>query len=64
MVDIFQSPSAVPSNSVSKPASAANGGGVIIRSPLRRARATPVSIGLGDPMLGKSDGPAAYKFSV
>jgi hypothetical protein len=64
IVDIVQSPREVPSNSVSKTASAAKAGGVMIRSPVRRESAIPVSIGLGEPMLGNSAGPAAYRFSV
>ena len=65
IVDIVQSPSEMPSNKLSKPAAAANGRGAMMRSPVRRDSAIPVSIGFGrKPILGKSAGPAAYRFSV
>ncbi len=40
------------------------GRGAMMKSPVRRDSAIPVSIGLGEPMLGKSAGPAAYRLSV
>src|SRR5215471_19287179 len=48
----------VPSNKYSKPASTfATLGGEINRSAVRRLSATPDSIGLGEPMVGRTAGP-------
>src|SRR6185369_17538225 len=59
--DIRQRLVSIPLNSIVKPASGVNGGTTML-SANRRANATPVNIGLGEPTVGKRDGPAAYAF--
>src|SRR5438034_11568319 len=51
-----------PSKRGVKPSVGWYGVGVPRRSPRRRAKAMPVSIGFGDPVVGKRAGPTTYAF--